>query len=161
MRKRKYTKEFLSPLVKQSVNYTNLINKLGLKVTGGIHRLITMRIKEYGIDTSHFTGSAWSKGKTKSTDIRIKNQGLKIRTPNEKVFCENSGYNSSKIYERLVELGWVEECLICKIKDWMGTPIRLHVDHKNVNHSDNRVENLRFLCPNCHQQTDTWGCKKD
>ena len=38
---------------------------------------------------------------------------------------------------------------------------RLHVDHKNGNHSDNRVENLRFLCPNCHQQTDTWGCKKD
>jgi len=58
MRKRKYTKEVLLPIVEQSKSYAQLIRTLGLKQTGGIHRLITMRIKEYGINTSH----SWEQG---------------------------------------------------------------------------------------------------
>lgn len=159
MRQRKYTKEFLSPVVKQSTNYTDLLTKLGLKITGGTHRLITMRVKEYGINTSHFTGQGWSRGKTRNTDERVKNQGLKTRTPDNLVFCERSGFGTSRLYKRLLELGWKAECSECKINEWLSKPLRLHVDHKNGNHSDNRLENLRFLCPNCHQQTDTWGAK--
>jgi hypothetical protein len=159
MRKRKYTKEFLTPFVKQSTNYTNLLNNLGLKVTGGVHRLITMRIKEYGIDTSHFTGCIWNKGKTKHSNQILRIQSLKVRTPHEQVFCQNSGYGSSKLFGRLIELGWMSECSTCKLTEWLDRPIRFHVDHKNGNHTDNRLDNLRFLCPNCHQQTETWGAK--
>jgi 5-methylcytosine-specific restriction endonuclease McrA len=157
MRKRKYTKESLLPFVEQSKSYAELLSKLELKQNGGNHRLITMRVKEYGINTSHFTGQLWNKGKNRDNDVRVRNQSLKIRTPECEVFCENSGYKSSKLYNRLVELGWKEECSICKIVDWMGKPIRFHVDHKNGNHSDNRLDNLRIICPNCHQQTETWG----
>ena len=160
MRKRKYTKEFLEPFVRQSINYTDLLNKLGLNVNGGNHRSVTMRVKEYEIDTSHFTGHGWNKGKTKETDVRLKNQSLKVSTPNNVVFKKKSGYPSGKLFNRLIEIGRKNECEICKLTEWLNNPIRLHVDHKNGDHSDNRIDNLRFLCPNCHQQTETWGCKK-
>ena len=159
MRKRKYTKELLVPLVKECVSYAQLISKLGLKQSGGIHRMITMRIKEYGIDTSHFTGQLWNKGKTKETDERVRNQSVIISTPSFKIFCKNSAYKSSKIYDRLLELGWKKECVICRITDWLGKPLRFHVDHKNGDHTDNRFDNIRIICPNCHQQTENWGAK--
>ncbi len=159
MRQRKYTKEFLLSFVKESTNCTELLTKLGLKISGGTHRLISMRIKEYELDISHFTGSGWNKGKTKKTDRRLEKQSFTARTPHEKVFCINSGFGSSKLYDRLLELNWKKECSICKITNWQNKPLRFHVDHKNGNHTDNQLDNLRIVCPNCHQQTDTWGAK--
>lgn len=159
MRKRKYTKEFLLPVVKQSTNYTELLRNLGLNVTGGTHRLIKGRVREYEIDTSHFTGQGWNRGKTKYSDDSVKQQSIKVSFTDDEVFKNNSGYPTSKLFNRLIMLGWENKCSCCNISEWLNKPLRLHVDHKNGNHSDNRLENLRFLCPNCHQQTDTWGCK--
>lgn len=51
-------------------------------------------------------------------------------------------------------------CAECGISgDWNGKPLTLQLDHINGKHSDNRIENLRILCPNCHSQTSTWGMK--
>ena len=50
-------------------------------------------------------------------------------------------------------------CLICGISDWMGKPIVLHLDHVNGDNSDNREENNRLICPNCHSQTETYAGK--
>ena len=161
MRKRKYTLESLSPVVQQAKSYSELLSILGLKQTGGNHRLITMRIKEYGISVSHFKGHGWSRGETKETHRSIWKQSLKVRTPHEKVFCKNSGFNSSRLYDRLIELGWENKCSECELTTWLNRPLRLHVDHINGDPSDNCLKNLRFLCPNCHQQTETWGCKKN
>ncbi len=120
-----------------------------------------MRVKEYGLSISHFTGFGWAKGKTKETSAGIRKCASRNETPDDKVFIENSGFSSSKLFKRLINKGWENKCSVkeCGLSEWLGKPIRLHVDHINGNHSDNRIENLRFLCPNCHQQTATWGNK--
>jgi len=159
MRKRKYTKEYLEPIVKSSVSVADILRKIGIKQTGGSHRMIVGRISEYNIETKHFTGQLWNKGKTKDTDTRVRKISEKISTPQSEVFCKNSGYKSSKLYKKLLELGWKNQCDICKILNWNGESIRFHVDHIDGNHTNNEFNNLRIICPNCHQQTKNWGVK--
>ena len=54
------------------------------------------------------------------------------------------------------------ECDICKIGPiWNTLPLVLELDHINGNKRDNRLINLRFLCPNCHSQTPTFRGRKN
>ena len=70
-------------------------------------------------------------------------------------------YQTNKLRKRLIREGvFKNKCAICKITDWNKKPITFHLDHKNGINSENRKENLRLLCPNCHSQTDTW-CGKN
>lgn len=82
-----------------------------------------------------------------------------------KVFVECSTYNNRYyIKKRLLKLGWTYKCSIaaCPITDsWLGKPVSLHLDHINGVHNDNRLENLRFLCPACHTQTETYAGKNN
>jgi len=86
-------------------------------------------------------------------------------------YCSNKcqGYHQRKLkvesgdatYHRMVRQYLIErdiyECSECGIKEWNGKSISLQLDHINGNNKDNRLENVRWLCPNCHSQTDTWG----
>jgi len=61
---------------------------------------------------------------------------------------------------RLLKGGLLKrECAICGIKDWMNKPLAFDLDHINEINDDNRLENLRILCPNCHSQTETHAGK--
>lgn len=69
-------------------------------------------------------------------------------------------YSSHKLRVRLIKEGIKEDkCEICGVTDWNGKPLSKHLDHIDGNHYNNELINLRILCPNCHQQTDTFGSK--
>ncbi len=70
-------------------------------------------------------------------------------------------YSSHKLRLRLIESGLKkDECENCGMKEWNNKPLPKHLDHIDGNHNNNHIENLRILCPNCHQQTDNHGSKK-
>jgi hypothetical protein len=87
---------------------------------------------------------------------RTENARIANTIPDELVFVKNSTYSNGKqIKKRMIKNGIEYICSECKMGDeWNGKPITLQLDHINSIHNDNRIENLRFLCPNCHSQTD-------
>jgi 5-methylcytosine-specific restriction endonuclease McrA len=156
---RRYSRELLLPIVEKSRSVAQVISALGLKQAGGNHRHLVNVLKRLDISTVHFDGQVWNKGKTEYTDVRVA-RAIRQRYKDEEVFCRNSQLTEgNKIKKRLLRLGWIYQCAICGISEWMGKFLALHLDHINGVNDDNRYENLRFLCPNCHQQTETWGSR--
>lgn len=154
----KYTKELLDPIVQSSVSMTEVLIKLGLRPSGGNHRNVSNKIRYFGLSKEHFTGQGWTKGQTKETNESIRKGSIKLTIPDDEVFIENSSYSSGgHLAKRVLQTGREYRCVLCGIDEWGGKRLALHLDHENGIGNDNRLENLRFLCPNCHQQTETWG----
>lgn len=159
MRKTKYTKKLLEPIVKKSFSYANVIKHLGLKQTGGNQSNIKDHIVYLNIDTSHFKGQGWSKGFTKKTNDSVRKRIEKISANPKNVFKKNSGFDRATV-RKLFLLESVYECKCGNGGSWRGKELSLQLDHINGDRRDHRKENLRWLCPNCHSQTETWGnCK--
>lgn len=90
-----------------------------------------------------------------------KKLGITSKKSNQDIFHKNSVYDRKDLKRKIIKEGILEyKCSMCGIFEWMDKPLSLQLDHINGINNDNRIENLRFLCPNCHTQTPTWGFKK-
>lgn len=149
----KYSREWLSELCKNSYSYAEVLRKAGRKQGGGNQATLKRKIKEYEIDISHFTGERWQKSPNQQNNIPSREQ----YSLNE-IFMKDSPV-TQKVLRGYIERHNVLEykCQTCGCDgNWQNGVIALEVDHINGNNADNRIENLRYLCPNCHALTKTY-----
>ena len=150
MSSKKYTESQFIDAVSQSYSYSDVCRKLGISPKGGNLRTVREKIEKLGLDKSHFTGQRWNKGKTAENHPSIRKKDI------SEILVENSGWTSGAIRNRLIKEGLKEhKCECCGRTEWMGIPIPLELHHINEIHTDNRLENLLVLCPNCHALTDS------
>lgn len=99
---------------------------------------------------------AWSRGKTHKQDPRIRSTRS---LTHDECFCVNSRVGRAALRLRLINDKLIPYvCSACNSEpEWNRRPLTLQLEHKNGINNDNRLENLCFLCPNCHSQTSTWG----
>lgn len=150
----KYALDVLAPVVARCRSMAGVLRELGMTITGGSHSLIKYRIASLGISTAHFTGQGSNCGSNHSggpkklawEDVLVKGR---VPTGREKV----------RVLRRaMIDSGVPEVCAECgRGPEWHGRPLRLQIDHKDGDPTNNARENLRFLCPNCHSQTPNFG----
>lgn len=147
-KRRLWSDDDLLKAVSQSVTMADVLRRVGLQVRPGNYDSMRIHIKRLGLDTSHFTGHAHGTGGAS-------------KYSNKDVFTSGSSYSRHHIKARVVKQNLLTyECDICKLSEWLGRKIVLVLDHKNGINNDHRLENLRFLCPNCNSQQLTF-CRKN
>lgn len=136
-------------IVANAYSYSDCLRALGLSTNGGSSTdVLKRRIKELECSIEHFN----------------KGRGNKYHPAYtlEEILVKNSPYaNLSRLKERLIKEQKLEyKCAFCgNSGEWQGQPLSLQLDHINGINNDHRIENLRFLCPNCHSITDTYAGK--
>ncbi len=145
-KKRSWTTKRLKFAVASSTSYRQVLMKLGLREAGGNYTQIRKYVHEENLSTRHFTGTAWNKG--------LKGIG-KPRVPLSEILIRGSDFQSFKLKKRLFHENLKPQ--YCEKCEWAEKTIDgylpLELDHINGDRHDNRLENLRILCPNCHSLT--------
>ena len=139
-----FNKENFLTAAEQSDTIKDLLLALGLKLHGNNYKAVNRYANRENIDLNR-----WLKGRVpnnkKSFDEVLVDGNLKL---------------NPRIKKRLIKELLKEECVKCgQGPVWNGEPLTLQIDHINGRNTDNRIVNLRVLCPNCHTQTPTHGSK--
>lgn len=143
------TKEELQSIINSSNTWQEVMYNLGYTANrGNSYKKMKEYLKEIEVDTSKLDNY---------NEARYSHPKYTL----EEILVENSQYtNMTKLKDRVLKAGLLEtKCAICGITDWNNMPLVLQLDHINGNNRDNRIENLRLLCPNCHSQTETFSGK--
>lgn len=133
--------------LKASETFREAIQRLGYYGQGGAYRTFRKRIEKEGLDYSH---------------MKHYRSNPQTRDPLT-IFVEDSEVSSNTLRRAVftyTNIPYV--CALCgQPPEWHDKPLTLTLDHINGNHRDNRIENLRFVCPNCDRQLDTFGSKNN
>lgn len=147
--KHSYTEQQLRVAITNARSIRQALLNLNLKGEGGNYRVIHKAVAKYNIDISHFKHQGWSKNLVIGPKRDIKDyleKGVPI--------------TSHKLRLRLLkEQIFEHRCSSCYLTFWLDGPIPLQLDHKDGNHLNNNLSNLRLLCPNCHSLTSTFAGK--
>lgn len=141
----KYTPNELEQIIQQSNSFSEVIRKLGYSTSSGDNiKTLKRRIAEFNIDISHF----------KSVKPMSRTE--------ENIFVENSTASQATLRRWYIKGNYTPYiCAICGQEPiWQGKELTLILDHINGINNDDRLENLRWVCPNCNQQLDTTGFKQ-
>lgn len=150
MRLRKYTLHQLQDAVKCSTSMRQVLQRLNIAAYGGNYDVLRKAIRTHGIDISHFSGQGWNKGRK-----------LPPKQPIERYLQNTFPIQSYKLKNRLLREGMLpQRCMRCGGTHWLDQLIPLELDHINGDNKDNRLANLRLLCPNCHALTPTYRNRK-
>jgi hypothetical protein len=149
----------LKQIVSESKSLREVIIKSNRNDSSSMYRSFKKLIDYYGIDTSHFL----------SKKEIIKKNFIENKIPhysNDEIFKLNSKVSRTTLKKRIIRDNIFKyECVFCgNPGEWMGKKISLILDHINGYRNDNRLENLRFLCPNCNSTLPThcqgWNYKE-
>lgn len=136
-----YTEEELRHIVENSHCLAEVISKIGYKTRhGSNHHTVKKRLELYNIDTSHF------------------NFKKPVERNYENVFCLDSTASQTTLRRWYSKISNNNKCEICgQEKIWNGKELTMILDHINGDNHDNRLENLRWICPNCDSQLSTYA----
>lgn len=153
----KVSREKLIDIVKKSKSITEILFQFNLKNIGGNYKTLKKRLQEEGIDYSHLPkGIGHRHGRTFPKEQKTLEECFKD------IFVKCNGEGNSHVREYFKRFGLKPyKCEICGFEGmWNNLPLTLQMDHRNGDTSDNRLDNLRWVCPNCHTQTKTFAGRK-
>lgn len=154
---RNYTPQELQDLLDTSNSYADVLKKIDLKPAGGNYNTLRKLIKTYKLDTNQIDNNRSCMYSNNMNELRIRRTYI----TSDILEGKHEGYQSYSLLKRLIKEGYKEpKCEKCGITDWLGKPISFELHHRDGNHSNNKLDNLQILCPNCHSQTDNYRGRK-
>lgn len=145
------TDEQFVELIKNSTNISEVLFKLGYSIKGNSWGFsqVRKRMDDLNLNPSDFKGKSAMLEKNKESNLTA-----------EMLLKENCKHNRNCLRRFVIKNNLIPyKCAICGVTEWNGKTLSLELDHINGINNDNRLENLRFLCPNCHSQTTTYGSR--
>jgi 5-methylcytosine-specific restriction endonuclease McrA len=142
----KYSDAQIQAAVAKSINMADTLRELGLLPVGGNFKVLRKNVSRLSLNTSH-----WRRGAKPHAAHKPK------RSLKDVLVIDSDYLDTTTLKRRLVQDGaLLYQCVICGLREWCGSELVLHLDHINGVGNDNRITNLRLLCPNCHSQTASY-----
>ena len=138
-------KQYYIDLIKNSYSLREVCLKANIVDTTGNYNTLKQIIKDENIDITHFKRQNVYKQESHNIEYYL---------------VKGSRITSYRLKNRLLKEGIKErKCECCGLTEWLGQPINLEPHHLNGDSTDNRIENIKLYCPNCHSYTENYGGK--